>query len=125
MAIQLDRLRVLVVDDEKTIADSLAMIFRVKGFDARAAYSGESALKEADRMRPNVLISDVVMHGMNGFETALEVLRRLPGCRILLISGQAVTMDLMKTAECENCHFEIFNKPVPPKLLIDYLERCA
>ncbi len=125
MVIQTERLRVLVVDDEKNIADSLAMIFRVKGFDACAAYSGESALKEADRMRPNVLISDVVMRGMNGFETALEIMRMFPGCRVLLISGQAVTMDLMQTADAKNCKFEILNKPVPPQTLIDYLERCA
>lgn len=124
MGQELTRLRVLVVDDERSIADSLAMIFRVKGFDACVAYSGESAIESADLHKPDVLISDVVMHGMNGFETARQVCKMAPECRVLLISGQAVTVDLMRIADVD-CRYEILNKPVPPQVLIDYIKRCA
>jgi len=120
-----ERVRVLVVDDEKSIADTLALIFTLKGFEAVAAYSGEGALRAAEKLKPNVLISDVVMGGMSGIETAIQVLKDLPTCRILLISGQALTVDHYKAADINHCRFEIFNKPVPPQVLIDYLDRCA
>lgn len=124
MSRDLPRLRVLVVDDERAIADSLAMIFRHKGFDASAEYSGEGAIQSAYECKPDVLISDVVMQGMNGFETARRVCKVNPACRVLLISGQALTLDLASVANVDYA-YEIMNKPVPPQVLIDYVEKRA
>ena len=92
-------MRVLVVDDESVIADSLALIFRASGFEARAVYSGERALELAPMFEPDVLISDVVMRGITGIEVAIYVRENLPGCRILLFSGQATTSDLIQAAD--------------------------
>ena len=57
---------VLVADDERVIADTLAMILNQSGFEARAVYSGERALEIALEFKPDMLISDVIMSGMNG-----------------------------------------------------------
>src|ERR1035437_5471062 len=81
--------RVLIVDDECVIADSLALILNQNGFDATAVYSGEAAVETAVTFNPDVLISDVVMGEMNGIELALRVSVLLPGCRVILISGRS------------------------------------
>ena len=53
--------KVLVVDDERVIADTLAMILNQSGFQAKAVYSGEAALETASSYKPDMLIADVIM----------------------------------------------------------------
>jgi DNA-binding NtrC family response regulator len=113
--------RVLVVDDEPIIADTLALIFNKKGFEARAVYSGEQAVEVAMTLNPDVLISDVIMGRMSGIEAANLILMRVPGCRVILISGQASTADLLSRAKSKGQVFEILNKPVHPQILLDLL----
>jgi CheY-like chemotaxis protein len=57
--------RILIADDERIIADTLALILSGIGFESIAAYSGETALEVAAQFRPAILISDVIMPGMN------------------------------------------------------------
>ena len=83
--------QVLVVDDDQIIADSLAQILNIRGFQAVAAYGGERAVQLAAIEPFDHLISDVVMHPMNGIETAIEIRRLIPECKILLISGNQDT----------------------------------
>lgn len=109
---------VLVVDDERIIADTLALILKQKGFNASAAYSGESAVADCAAIRPDLLISDVMMGALNGIEAAIEICRRCPGCRVLLISGQGATGDLLEDAKGRGHDFEILAKPVHPAELL-------
>lgn len=118
-------MRIMIVDDEKVIADSLTMIFRANGFEARPVYSGERAIELAPAFEPDVLISDVIMRGMTGIEVAIHVREHFPACRILLFSGQATTSDLMLAADTKGYRFDILTKPVDPQLLLDYLQDCA
>jgi len=115
-------LRVLVVDDEKLIADSLAQIFRTRGFDSRAAYNGRSAVEAACTFVPDVLITDVVMPGMSGWDVALEYSHVLPACRVILFSGQADTADLRDQAGALAFEYEVYTKPVPPQIFINRLQ---
>jgi CheY-like chemotaxis protein len=88
------------------------------GFDARAVYSGESAVELAQTFQPDMLISDVVMPGTTGIEVAIQVRSNLPLCKILLFSGQAATTDLLEEARRRNYEFEILSKPVHPADLL-------
>lgn len=115
--------RVLVVDDEPIIADTLAVILSRKGFLAKAVYSGEKAIETASELHPNFLISDVMMEGMNGIEAAIRISENSPGCRVLLFSGNAATVDLLRDAEAEGHHFEMLAKPVHPQIILDHLRR--
>ncbi len=110
--------RVLIVDDEHLIADTLALILRYRGFQVDIAYSGEQAIEKALEMRPDVLISDVVMGGMSGIDAAIEICRRSPGCLVILISGQASTADLLARAREQGHSFELLTKPVHPEVLL-------
>lgn len=110
--------RVLVADDERVIADTLAMILNQSGFDARAVYSGDKALELASSFGPDMLICDVIMPGLNGIDAAIKVRALLPNIKILLFSGQAATADLLEKAREEGYEFEILAKPVHPQDLL-------
>jgi DNA-binding NtrC family response regulator len=118
-------MRILIVDDESVIADSLAMIFRAAGFEPRAVYSGERAIELAPSFEPDVLISDVFMRGVTGVELAIYVRQHFPSCRVLLFSGQSATSDLIHAANSKGYRFDMISKPVHPQVLLDYLQGCA
>lgn len=112
------RPRVLVVDDETAIADTIAKILTLSGYPAIAAYDGNDALETALMKPPELLITDVALPGMNGIELAVTIKRIFPDCKILLFSGQASTTDLLATAGRAGHHFTLLNKPVPPQDLL-------
>ena len=71
--------RVLVVDDEHVIADTLAIILNQAGFNASAVYTGNDAVELARSERPDLIITDVIMPDMNGIEAAIHIRQfRLP-----------------------------------------------
>jgi CheY-like chemotaxis protein len=115
------KLKVLVADDERVIADTLAMILNQNGFEARATYSGEKALELAAAFEPNMLISDVIMAGINGVDAAIRIRALLPSIKILLFSGQAATADLLEKARAQGYEFEILAKPIHPQDLLSRL----
>ncbi len=114
--------KVLVVDDEQVIADTLAKILDLNGFDASAVYTGTAAVENARSLQPDLIISDVIMPDMNGIEAAIHIRGFLPDCKILLFSGQAATADLLETARSQGHEFEILAKPVHPADLLAKLK---
>ena len=110
--------RVLVVDDEQVIADTLSIILNKAGFDASPVYSGTAAVESARTIQPDLIISDVIMGDMNGIEAAIQIRTFLPSCKILLFSGQAATADLLESARAKGHEFEILAKPVHPQDLL-------
>jgi CheY-like chemotaxis protein len=114
--------RVLVVDDYTVFANTLVVILNQNGFQATAVYSGEQAVDAARHLHPDILISDVVMDGMNGVDAAILISSILPNCKILLISGQQDPADLLQHARREGLAFEILAKPVSPRTILDRLE---
>ncbi len=110
--------KVLVADDERVIADTLAIILNQAGFAATAVYSGEKAVETARTLSPDMLISDVIMTDMNGIDAAIQIRALLPSCKILLFSGQAATADLLDRARTQGHEFEILAKPVHPQDLL-------
>jgi CheY-like chemotaxis protein len=123
MDIQTIKPKVLVVDDERVIADTLAIILNKAGFDASAVYTGTGAVERARSDRPDLIISDVIMPDMNGIEAAINIRAFLPSCKILLFSGQAATADLLESARAKGHDFEILAKPVHPQDLLAKLRQ--
>lgn len=110
---------ILVVDDEKRIADTLIAILRLKDYQAEAAYNGLSGIDMYRRLRPALVISDVVMPGMNGIEMAIALQQEFSKCRVLLFSGQGATSDLLELARAQGYEFEVLAKPVHPDQLLE------
>jgi DNA-binding response OmpR family regulator len=111
-------LRVLIVDDEPMIANTLMQILNASGFEARAVYDGNEATHSAELWKPDVLLTDVMLRGISGVDVAVHVAEKLPACRVILFSGQASTADLLERASEKGHHFEILTKPLHPEILL-------
>lgn len=118
-----DRGRVLVVDDEKFIADTLAAILQIKGYTVQAAYSAEEALPKAAALAPDILISDVMMGPMNGIQLALHIVALHPRCGVFLISGNDDAARLLESAGKHGFNFPLLAKPIHPDELLSLLAR--
>ncbi len=79
-------LRVLIVDDNRDAADSLAMLLRITGNDTRTAYDGPEALQVASEFRPDAVLLDIGLPKMDGHEVAQQIRREPWGQRICLIA---------------------------------------
>lgn len=112
---------VLVVDDEEVIAITLAAILRNHGFAALIAFSPERALEIADVIPPELLISDVMMPGMNGIDLAIAMTQRISDCEVLLFSGQSGTQDLLAEARANGRDFTVLTKPIHPDVLLAHI----
>jgi DNA-binding response OmpR family regulator len=113
-----DGQKILVVDDETAIADSLAEILSDHGFEALAAYDGAAAIATAREICPDVVLCDVVMPQLNGVDTAIAIREACPRARIFLFSGQAGTIDILKNARAQGHSFEVLAKPMHPDELL-------
>jgi CheY-like chemotaxis protein len=114
--------KVLVVDDEKRIADTLKEILEMAGFEVVAAYDGWGAIEAVTQFQPDYLLSDVLMPGMNGVELAISVSKMFPAARILLFSGQAGISDILMDGHRQGFEFELIAKPIHPLKLIEHLK---
>jgi CheY-like chemotaxis protein len=110
--------RILVVDDEKLVADSLSEILKRFHYDAVPFYSGEAAIEAARQECPDFVLSDVMMPKLNGVETVLKIREICPRTRVLLLSGNAATADLLRQARSEGHEFELLAKPIHPEELL-------
>jgi CheY-like chemotaxis protein len=109
-------IRVLVVDDERSVADSLAMILRTKQYDATAAYSAEEAVQLCQAVDPHIVISDIVMGPMSGFDLAIWLAEHLRACRIILMSAHSFHEPLV--ARSVRHGFDFLPKPIHPDKLL-------
>jgi DNA-binding response OmpR family regulator len=112
------RLDVLVVDDEKRIADTLALVLRTKDYVVTTAYDGVQAYDSCRKVPPRLVITDVVMPHMDGVQLAMKLRSEMPQCLILLFSGQAATSDMLREASERGFEFELLAKPVHPDQLL-------
>jgi DNA-binding NtrC family response regulator len=115
---------VFVVDDEYLIASTLAVILRHKGFDARSFTAPLEALQAARSDTPDLLLSDVIMSAMSGIDLAIQVQKQCPDCRVLLFSGQAATVDLLKAARADGHDFDLLPKPAHPTDLLRAIQEA-
>jgi CheY-like chemotaxis protein len=113
--------RILVVDDEVIIADTIVQILNRNGFIAEAAYSGEQAIEMAKRNCPELVLSDVLMPQVDGVEAAIQIRQLCPDTRIVLFSGQAATLEILSRARDRGYNFELLAKPIHPTQLIEHL----
>jgi CheY-like chemotaxis protein len=113
---------VLIVDDEKNIADTVALILQAAGYAAQAAYDGSAALAMTRDGPPDLILTDVLMPGMNGIDLAIAAQRECPTCQVLLFSGQAASADMLEDARLRGHYFEVLPKPIEPD---DLLKKVA
>ena len=113
--------RVLVVDDDVRIADSLVQILTAIGHKAVAAYSAEAAIKLAKKLNPEAVVSDVVMGPVSGIELTNHIREHYPECRVLLFSGYASAGTFTPALLTRGGNVQFLPKPVHPSRILEFL----
>ncbi len=114
---------ILIADDEKDFADTLAERLELRGYAVRVAHDGESALRAAEEHAPDVVVLDLFMPGMRGDVVIHALHMRYPQLPVVLLTGHACVTDegLSPCAEAWACR----TKPVALHDLIDLLEKAV
>ncbi len=117
------RSRVFVVDDEKAVAETLATILRTEGFDVTTFYDGLPALEAAIEYPPDMVVTDVVMPGLDGLGLASMLKEHCPMCRVILISGQAHMLNVVAKNYGDHVpQLTLLEKPIHPSELISQVK---
>jgi CheY-like chemotaxis protein/two-component sensor histidine kinase len=117
------RLRIVVADDNKDAADSVAMMLRIMGNEVRTDYDGEQAVRTAQEFRPDLVILDIGMPNLNGYQAARRVRDQNWGKDVYLVAmtGWGQREDRRKAEEAGfNVHMV---KPADPSKLMRILEQ--
>jgi PAS domain S-box-containing protein len=117
--------RALVVDDNVDAADSLALLLRLGGYDVRTANDGPTALEIVPELRPEIVLLDIGLPGMNGYEVARQ-LRLMPACQgavLIALTGYGQAEDRRRSQEAGIDHHLV--KPVDPPTLEKLLATVA
>ncbi|WP_029002008.1 hybrid sensor histidine kinase/response regulator [Azohydromonas australica] len=109
--------RVLVVDDNQDAAHSLALLLELEGHAVAVAFDGEAALNQAARWQPDVVLLDIGLPGISGYEVA-QRLRQMPGgqrLRLVALTGWSHEQDRHAALQAGFDHH--LTKPVEPQTL--------
>lgn len=109
--------KLLVVDDESEICDFLRGFFQERGYDVRTAQSGDEALQEIERDKPDVMLLDIKMPGKDGLEVLREVKRRKPDVRVIMVTALETSEKIEQAMRLGADNY--ITKP----LSLDYLEQ--
>jgi CheY-like chemotaxis protein len=118
-------LTALVVDDSAVIRELIAVNLQLEGFEVTTAGDGESAVKLAGELQPDVITLDVMMPRMNGFETVVRLReeQRTRDIPVVMVTGRAQAADVSRGEEVGVDAY--LTKPFEPAELIEVVTRLA
>ena len=117
------RRRVLIADDNRDAAESLAMLLQMEGHEVTVVHDGREAVTAFENMRPDAALLDIGMPGLNGYEIA-RIIRRAPHGRditLVAVTGWGQDNDKAQATEAGFNHH--FTKPVEPDAITALLSR--
>lgn len=111
--------RILVVDDERLVADTLTLIFRRHGYEAKVAYSADDALRCARSFSPHLLLCDINMPMRSGLELMDDFSREQPECRVLVLTGHSSNVARVREQAARLPRpTRVLTKPCHPEVLL-------
>jgi PAS domain S-box-containing protein len=114
--------RVLVVDDDPAVADSMSVLLQIDGHDVRTAASGEAALQLAHSFRPQLVLLDIGLQGVDGYEVARRLrAQQAAGERISLVAVTGYGHEAARTRSADAGFDHHLVKPVCPETLLELL----
>src|SRR5207237_3722041 len=116
-------LRVLVADDCPDTRKSMRMLLRAWGYDCRTAADGEEAVRLVADYQPDVVFLDILMPGLDGYETARRVRHLVPALRLVAMTGHTSPGDIPAALDAGFDHFLL--KPCAPRELEGLLRPIA
>src|SRR3954466_4303707 len=115
--------KILVVEDDRVVLHTLQLILEQNGYEARGAKVGAEALTLGPTFQPDILLCDINLPDSSGIDISLQLKKVLPRCRILLLSGEISSTELLEDARKRGYHFEVLAKPTDPQHLLEILSR--
>ena len=103
--------RILIVDDEPTVAESLSELLAGLGYETAVAHDGAAGLRAVQEFRPPVVIADVVMPNLDGFGLLKELREHYPETAVILLTGQG-SVEMAVRAIQEEGAYHYFEKPI-------------
>jgi len=119
------RLSVLVVDNCDDVADSTAELLALEGCAVRVAYRGEEALALAQAEPPDVVLLDLLLPGMDGWEVARRMREQAVGRQPIVLAVSALGTDADRKRSAEAGIVSHLLKPVNPGYLVRLLGECG
>jgi DNA-binding NtrC family response regulator len=119
----MDPVRVLFVDDEEELVAAVVERLQLRGIRASGATSGSDALKKVEENGFEVLVLDVRMPGMGGFDVIRKIKHKHPDIEVVLLSGHGSTEDVDEGLRLGA--FDYLQKPVDIGHLVDIIHRAA
>jgi CheY-like chemotaxis protein len=113
------RLRVLVIEDHRDAAESLRLLLELMGHEVVVAHTGPEGVQEALRWHPQVVVSDIGLPGLNGFEVAAALRRHGETARLVALSGYGTEEDRSRSRQA-GFDFHLC-KPADPAELLSIL----
>lgn len=110
-------IKVLLIDDEEEFVSTLSERLQIRGYDSKFATSGDQGLKEIETFKPDVVILDVIMPGISGFDVLRSIKKTAPSTPVILLTGHSSTQDGMKGMELGA--FDYIIKPVDIEQLVE------
>jgi CheY-like chemotaxis protein len=112
---------VLVVDDNCDVADTIAGAIEGMGYRAKAVYGGEDAVRETGTFLPDMVLVDLSMPGLDGYETIARMRQKRPAAEIIMVAVTGLTSEEHRRRAYES-GFDLFvSKPLGTKKLRELL----
>lgn len=115
--------KLLIVEDDRIIADTLAIILRKRGFDCYVAYSAGEAISLSQSDCPDLILADISLPDGTGLSVVSNITARCPQCRVILLTGRY--SNLQAAREWVHSHAtvaRILTKPLLPALLLQEVD---
>ena len=111
--------RVLVIDDDRLVADTLNLIFQANGYDSEAVYSAADGLARARTFAPGLLLCDVTMPEETGIQLAEKIQQEMPNCKLLMLTAYASNnLKVEQYISRTNQPLRLLHKPCRPEILL-------
>ena len=113
--------KILIVEDEPVVLHTLQLILQQHGYDVREARDAAEALTIAPDFQPDTLLCDINLPDIDGIQLSLQLKHDLPHCRVVLLSGDISSSELLDEAKRKGYRFEVLAKPTDPQYLLRVL----
>jgi DNA-binding response OmpR family regulator len=111
--------RILVVDDDRLVADTLQLVYEANGYDSVATYSAAEGLRKARSFNPQLVLCDVTMPEESGLQFAEKLRRELPEVQLLMLSAYSSNMAKVDAHSSRlGRHVKLLSKPCRPEELL-------
>jgi two-component system, OmpR family, response regulator CpxR len=119
----MEKLHVLLVDDEQEFITALSERLQIRGIDARLAFDGEQALRLVQDQQPDIMVLDLKMPGIDGMEVLRRVVRSYPRIRVVMLTGHGSEKDREEAVRIGA--YAYLQKPVQLDQLMEVIKRAS